>query len=60
MEHWIDGDRVLTYMIDTPDWRAAVDKSRFKDVPQYGVHGEGRIVLAGRNASFRNIKIRPL
>jgi hypothetical protein len=60
VEHWIDGDRVLTYMIDSPDWRAAVANSRFKDVSQYGVHGQGRIVLSGKNASFRNIKIRSL
>ncbi len=60
VEHWIDGDRVMTYMIDSPGWREAVGSSRFKDVPDYGVHGEGRIVLFGKNASFRNIKIRPL
>lgn len=60
VEHWIDGDRVLTYMVDTADWRAAVANSRFKEVREYGIHREGRIVLSGKNASFRNIKIRPL
>ncbi|MFZ5494905.1 MAG: 3-keto-disaccharide hydrolase [Verrucomicrobiota bacterium] len=60
VEHWIDGERVLTYTIDSPDWRAAVAKSRFAGVRDYGVHREGRIVLAGRAAAFRNIKIKPL
>lgn len=60
VEHWIDGARVITYMVDTPDWRAAVANSRFKDVRDYGVFPRGRIVLSGKNAAFRNIKIRPL
>ncbi|AOS45703.1 hypothetical protein Verru16b_02790 [Lacunisphaera limnophila] len=60
VEHWVDGERVLTYMVDTAAWRAAVAASRFKDVRAYGMHREGRIVLSGKNASFRNIKIRPL
>lgn len=60
VEHWIDGDRVLTYMVDTPDWRAAVAGSRFGNVNGYGLAREGRIVLHGRDASFRNIKVRSL
>jgi len=58
VEHWINGDRVLTYMVDSPDWRAAVAGSRFKDFRDYGKLRRGRIVLTGRGASFRNIKIR--
>lgn len=60
VEHWIDGDRVLTYMVDSPDWRTAVAQSRFAGVKDYGVHAEGRIVLSGRGVSFRSIKVRPL
>lgn len=60
VEHWIDGDRVLTYTIDSTEWRAAVARSRFAGLKDYGSHREGRIILAGRGASFRNIKIRPL
>lgn len=60
VEHWIDGDRVLTYTIDSTDWRAGVARSRFKGMPDYGSHGEGRIILSGKGASFRNIKVRGL
>ena len=60
VEHWVDGDRVLTYTIDSGDWRAGVAKSRFAAVKEYGLLPEGRIVLAGAGASFRNIKIRKL
>lgn len=58
VEHWINGDRVLTYLIDSPDWRTAVAGSRFKGFRDYGKLRSGRIVLAGPGASFRNIKIR--
>jgi hypothetical protein len=59
VEHWINGDRVLSYMIDSPEWRAAVAGSRFKDSRDYGKLPRGRLVLAGTGASYRNIKIRP-
>jgi hypothetical protein len=59
VEHWVNGDRIITYMIDSPDWRAAVAGSRFKDFRGYGKLDRGRIVLTGRGASFRNVKIRP-
>jgi len=60
VEHWINGDRVLTYMIDSPEWRAGVAASRFKHSRDYGKLPRGRLVLAGTGASFRNIKIRPI
>jgi hypothetical protein len=58
VEHWVDADRVLTYTIDAPNWREAVAKGRFAGVADYGRQGEGRIVLSGRGAAFRNIKVR--
>jgi hypothetical protein len=60
VEYWVDGDRVLTYTIDAPNWREAIPRSRFAGVADYGRHDEGRIVLAGRGAAFRNIKVRRL
>ncbi len=59
VEHWINGDRVLTYLVDSPEWRTAVAGSRFKAFRDYGKLPRGRLVLAGSGASFRNIKIRP-
>jgi hypothetical protein len=60
VEYWISGDQVLRYLIDSPDWRAAVAGSSFKAVKEYGLATEGRIVLAGKDVIFRNIKIKPL
>lgn len=60
VEHWINGDRVLSYMLNTPDWHAAVAGSRYQAVRDYGLRREGRIILSGRGVTFRNIKIRAL
>ena len=58
VEHWINGDRVLTCLVGSPEWRTAVAGSRFKAFRDYGQLRRGRIVLAGSGASFRSIKIR--
>ncbi|MDI1335663.1 MAG: DUF1080 domain-containing protein [Lacunisphaera sp.] len=60
VEHWISGDEVLRYLVDSPDWRAAVAGSSFRVFKEYGLAREGRIVLAGKSVIFRNIKIRAL
>lgn len=56
----INGDRIMSYVIDSPDWKAAVAGSRFKDTKEYGLLESGAIVLAGRDVSFRNIRVRGL
>ncbi|MEI6106850.1 MAG: DUF1080 domain-containing protein [Opitutae bacterium] len=60
VEHWINGDRVLSYMLDSADWRTAVAGSRYNAVRYYGLLREGRIVLTGRGVTFHGIKIRAL
>ena len=60
VEHWINGERILSYLIDSPDWRTAVAGSRYKAFKDYGLLSAGRIVLAGKDVLFRNIKIRKL
>jgi hypothetical protein len=51
---------VQNYLLDSPDWRAAVAASAFKAFKEYGQLENGRIVLEGKDVSFRNIKIRAL
>lgn len=60
VEHWLNGERVLRYMLDTPDWRKAVAASRFAAFAEYGTLRRGRVALAGERVEFRNIKVRPL
>lgn len=60
VEHWINGDRVLVYVLDSADWRSALGGSRYQALRDYGLLREGRIVLDGKGAIFRNIKVRAL
>lgn len=60
VEHWINGDRVLVYLLDSVDWRKARAGSPYKDLNDYGLLRQGRLVLDGKGAVFRNIKVRTL
>ena len=60
VEHYLNGTRVLRYTLDSPELRAAVAKSKFKDVQRFGKLQNGHILLQdhGNQVWFRNIKIR--
>lgn len=60
VEHWLNGERVLRYMLDTPDWRKAVAASRFAAFGEFGALRRGRVALAGDKVEFRNLKVRLL
>jgi len=60
VEHWINGDRLLSYLIDSADWRTAVANSHYKTLRDYGLLREGRIILTGRGVTFHSIRIREL
>jgi hypothetical protein len=61
-EHWLNGNRVLTYRLGSPEVSEAVTRSKFKDVPGFGEPGEGYLELQNHSseAYFRNIRVRRL
>jgi len=61
-EHWLNGEKVLTVEVASPAFKAAVAKSKFKDVPGFAQGAQGRIMLQDHQdeAWFRNLKIKPL
>lgn len=63
-EHWMNGKKVVSYKLWTPEWDAMVAKSKFKSFPgwQEGISKQGYIGLQdhGYDIWFRNIKIREL
>jgi hypothetical protein len=62
VEHWLNGEKVLTYELGSPEVKAGVAKSKFKDVKGFGEKLKGHILLTEHHdaAWFKNIKIREL
>jgi Domain of Unknown Function (DUF1080) len=62
VEHWLNGKRVLQYELDSPELRAAVAKSKFKDIARFGKPQKGHILIQdhGNQVWYRNVKIKPL
>lgn len=62
VEHWLNGTRVVQYVLGSPDWEQRVTASKFRQWPAYGRGLRGRIGLQdhGDIASYRNIRIREL
>jgi hypothetical protein len=62
IEHWFNGQKVVEFELDSPEWKALVEASKFKDWPLYARARTGHIGLQehGSVVAFRNIKIRRL
>lgn len=61
-EHWMNGEKYVTYEIGSEDWDARVAKSKFAEWEGFGTANAGHICLQdhGNVVCFRNIKIREL
>jgi hypothetical protein len=62
IEHYLNGTRVLQYELDSPALKAAIAKSKFKDVARFGKLQNGFLLLQdhGDRVWYRNIKVRRL
>jgi len=62
VEHWLNGAKVLAYELGSEEVQAAVAKSKFKGVKDFGTKIKGHILLTDHRdeAWFRNLKIREL
>lgn len=62
VEHWLNGVQVLQYELGSEEVKAAVAKSKFRNVRDFGTKITGPILLTehGTEACFRNLKIREL
>ena len=63
VEHWLNGQKIVEYELWSPDWKARVAASKFKDWPNYGMAKRGYIGIQGDHPgtlSIRNIRIREL
>ena len=63
VEHWLNGKKLLSYELWSPDWTAKVKASKFNDYPNYGKAKSGYIGIQGDHdgvLALRNIKIKVL
>jgi hypothetical protein len=62
VEHWMNGQKVVDYELNSADWKARVANRIGISVPTYGQATEGYIGLQdhGDKVEFRNIRIRVL
>lgn len=62
VEHWLNGVRVVTYELWSPDWERRVKESKFAAWQGYGRAQRGFIGLQdhGDRVAYRNIRIREL
>jgi Domain of Unknown Function (DUF1080) len=62
VEFWLNGEKTVEFDRGSPEFRAAVAESKFKNIPDFGEWPDGHILLQehGSVASFCNIKIRKL
>ncbi|MBV9125864.1 MAG: DUF1080 domain-containing protein [Planctomycetes bacterium] len=58
----VNGVKYYDFVYNSPDFKARVAKSKFKDMPHFAKSDTGFIGLQGDHGSvsFRNIKLRPL
>lgn len=62
VSYWLNGYKVVEYIIGSEDWNRRKAASKFATMPDYGMKDSGRIVLQdhGDRVWYRNIRIRRL
>lgn len=62
VQHLLNGVKTVEYERGTPEWRALVAKSKYKNFEGFGENQVGRILLQdhGHEVVFRNVKIREI
>lgn len=62
VEHWLNGVKVVEYDRSSPEFKQRLEKSKFKDWPEFAKYDEGHIVFQdhGDLVAYRNIRIKKL
>jgi Domain of Unknown Function (DUF1080) len=60
VEHWLNGEKIVSYEKGSDDWNAKVAASKFKEFPNFGKPTKGFIDFQDHNdkVEYRNIKLR--
>src|SRR3982751_3861443 len=63
VQHWLNGQKLLEYVLGSADWEAKVKASKFVAYPNYGRASRGYIGLQGDHdgtLQLRNVRIREI
>ena len=62
VEHWLNGEKVLEYELESDELKAAIAASKFKDAKGFGTRTKGHLMLTdhGDECWFRNVRLREL
>ena len=62
VEHWLNGELLITYILGSDEFKALVLKSKFKDKEGYAAQAKGHILIQdhGSTVFYKNIKIKEL
>ena len=62
VEHWLNGKYLFSYVLGSDEFKALVQKSKFKDKKGYAERAKGHILIQdhGNKVSYKNIKIKEL
>jgi len=62
VEHWLNGKKVVDYVLESPEWKKKLAASKFNVYPKFGLAKTGYIALQnhGEEVHFKNIRIKVL
>lgn len=62
VEHWLNGDKVVEYVIGSPELNELISKSKYRNNPKFAKSTDGHIMLQhhGQKVWLKNIKVRRL
>lgn len=62
VQHWLNGEKVVEYVLGSDDWARRVKASKFRDLPRFGKEMRGHLCLQDHQdrVEYRNLKLRAL
>jgi hypothetical protein len=62
IEHWLNGQRIVSADVGSPEWNRRIAESKFTDVEDFAENRYGKIMLTdhGSEVWYRNFEFNPL